>query len=78
VRHRALEGDDEAPILPNFGPAAARPGAKPRTRLYVVTQFVSHVFPPSAENACSERHVSVPGKRRSRTRIARSLKVSGP
>ena len=54
-------------------------GRKPVTRDISITQFVSHVRPSSAENACSQR--AIPGRRRvqtNRTRIGRPSNVSVP
>src|SRR6266851_7112353 len=47
------------------------------TRVSVAIQLISHVFPPSLENACSKRHESgVMSEMTNRTRMARPFSVS--
>ncbi len=56
-------GLDELQPVPVVGPdasfAAATLTVPHPTRVKSITQFVSHVLPPSSENACSHRGVGV-------------------
>ena len=51
----------------------------PSLRVNSIVQFVSQVFPPSAENACSHRGVGVVMRdQMKRTRMGRPSKTSEP
>ena len=57
--------------------AASPTGVKSRARVKSMIQFVSHVSPPSSENACSQRGVGVVTPDHvKRTRIGRPSNVS--